>query len=157
MFGRIVLLFLALACLPVNAQSVKSESAESEIAKDSVINVITMTGNVSDLAPLPNIVVFEKGDRNNVAVTDANGNFSLNIPLSHFTEKVFLRFEVLGKKPMDKQVSATTKHLKIHYNPDKPRKEKWKVDVHFEKPETSEIIAHELNKLIFLASHIKRK
>jgi hypothetical protein len=140
------------AGFPIYGQSVNSEVGEAKPIKDSIIKFITITGTVSRGEPLADIVVIEKGAEKNTAVTDKDGNFSINIPFEHFTDKVFLRFEVLGKKPLEKQVSATTTNLKVHYDPDKGPKRKWQLratytESNVDSRETSEIITNELGKL----------
>lgn len=101
---------------------------------------VNISGTVFELSPIPNVVVFEKG-KDNVVVTDKNGIFSITIPVEHFTENVYLRFEMLGIESVETQVYASTKGLKVQLNSsERLLSQKWHVE--FIKPDidSSEII-----------------
>lgn len=152
---KTVVLVLLLAGFAGFAQP-STKNGLAKTAKDTVITSIKITGTVVDGEPLPNIVVIEKGT-DNLAITDKDGNFSLDIPIDHFVKKkVWLRFEVLTRKPLERKVAANTKHLKIDYS-QKPKRQRWHVDEEEQSELVSDLIAGAIDTLIHIAKNIKRE
>lgn len=94
---------------------VASFSHAQVITNSNDTTYVHISGIVSDLGPVPNVVVFEKG-KDNVVVTDKDGLFTIRIPVEHFTENVYLRFEMFGIEPVEKQVYLSTNELNLELN-----------------------------------------
>lgn len=121
-----------------------SQETDDGIKKKSVENPIfehvEISGIVSDLEPLSNVVVLEKG-KGNFVMTDNNGKFTIKIPLKNFKDKVFLRFEVLNLNPKEIEILPNTKYIKAQLNNyDNVLSKKWKIEFVFEKPDISNLI-----------------
>ncbi|UUC44759.1 carboxypeptidase-like regulatory domain-containing protein [Flavobacterium cerinum] len=121
-----------------------SQETDDGIKKKSVENSIfehvEISGIVSDLEPLSNVVVLEKG-KGNFVMTDNNGKFTIKIPLKNFKDKVFLRFEVLNLNPKEIEILPNTKYIKAQLNNyDNVLSKKWKIEFVFEKPDISNLI-----------------
>ncbi|NMH27836.1 hypothetical protein [Flavobacterium silvaticum] len=129
--------------------------AQATAAKDTIITHIEITGIVKDLSPLPKVIVVEKGYKNNTDITDSLGRFTIKVQLEHFTEKVYLRFEVLNVPPHEIEVFPDTKSIEVQLSGKGPTKSKWKTEFIFEKPDVKELILKRIAFLIEQARNVK--
>ena len=89
---------------------VEKDSTEKTIVKNDYIEI---QGNVTDeTGPLPGVNVTQLNS-DNVAQTDANGNFIINIPTENFKQDVFLTFQFIGLKDVKKQVYKDQQKIDI--------------------------------------------
>ncbi|NHM08315.1 hypothetical protein G4D82_13890 [Flavobacterium sp. CYK-4] len=93
-----------------NIEIVEKDSIEKIIPQN---NYIEISGIVADkTGPLPGANIIQKNTSNSVQA-DFDGKFVIKIPIEDFEEKVFLRFQFIGMKEVEKQVFKIQKELYI--------------------------------------------
>lgn len=104
-------LFLFISTL-FYSQETKKDSINSVNSFEQATNTIEITGTITELSDLPNIIVFEKGT-DNMVKSDKDGKFLIKIPVEKFKNRVFLRFESLNMETKEVEIFQKSKNLKI--------------------------------------------